>query len=72
MYKHTFAAILAKVVGRSGSAGRRDDNRFNIVISQVYKNSEGRNPIASKSKKIQLVVPVAASSCRCPNLEINK
>lgn len=71
--KSQSTAILAKVVGKSGStAGRRDDTRYNIVISQVYKNTEGRNPIASKSKKIQLVVPVAASSCRCPNLESNK
>jgi hypothetical protein len=76
-YLHT--AILAKVVGKSGASGRRsggngnnDENRFNIVITHVYKNTEGRNAIASKSKKIQLVVPAAASSCRCPNLEVNK
>jgi hypothetical protein len=65
-------AILAKVIGKSSSASRRDDLRYNIVISHVYKNTEGRNPIAVKNKKIQLVVPGTGSNCRCPNMEINR
>lgn len=69
---HHRPAILAKVVGKASSASRRDDARYNIVISNVYKNSEGRNPIAVKSKKIQLVVPGTGGNCRCPNLEINR
>lgn len=69
-------AILAKVTGKGSSSSRQDDARYNIVISHIYKNTEGRNPIAARNKKIQLVVPANNSSnnsnCRCPNLEINK
>ncbi|KAG5683533.1 hypothetical protein PVAND_012807 [Polypedilum vanderplanki] len=64
-------AILAKVVGKPGR--RDDETRYNIIINHVYKNSEGRNPISARNnKKVQLVLPAAASNCRCPNLEINK
>lgn len=64
-------AILAKVVGMVNR--RSDEIRYNLIILHTYKNSEGRNPISTRSnKKLQLVVPAAASNCRCPNLDVNK
>ena len=69
--KKKYTAILAKVVGLVNR--RNDEIRYNLIILHTYKNSEGRNPISVRNnKKLQLVVPAAASNCRCPNLDVNK
>lgn len=67
-------AVLAKVTGRSRSTNRKEDARYNIVIHTVFKNAEGRNLIASSTRKtpIQLVVPASSDDCRCQNLKINR
>lgn len=71
MTKMMLTAILAKVVGVINR--RNDEIRYNLIILHTYKNSEGRNPISTRSnKKLQLVVPASASNCRCPNLDVNK